>query len=309
MVKLSIGFPIYNGENYGEAAIESLLAQSYADFELIIADNASTDGTEQMCRNYAAKDSRIKYFRHETNMGAAYNFNFTVERASGEYFKWAAHDDVLSINYLERCMNHLDRNPDVVLCHSGTEVIDASGTHIGYDDYPMRLDSEKTHVRFRDLSIIRHECFLVFGVIKREVLMRTRMIDTYEGSDRVLLCELGLYGKFGEVAEYLFIRRRHEESGCARPEREDRLAWYNPEGEGAGTMSYPNWSILKETLAAIVRTPIGLMAKTSCLVQILELLVVRRKFLGNDLIEGLKWSLKRTRTGHRIFYFLKHKLK
>src|ERR1035438_9843576 len=92
--RVSIGLPVYNGENYLDPALNSILRQDYSDLELIISDNASTDATGNICREYAAKDPRIRYYRNETNIGASANFNCLVKLARGEYFKWAAHDDV-----------------------------------------------------------------------------------------------------------------------------------------------------------------------------------------------------------------------
>jgi glycosyltransferase involved in cell wall biosynthesis len=101
---VSIGLPVYNGENYLKAALNSLLSQSYGNFELIIGDNASTDETKYICESYAKQDPRIRYFRHKTNIGAAANYNYLFELAQGDYFKWAAHDDVCSPDYLKSCV-------------------------------------------------------------------------------------------------------------------------------------------------------------------------------------------------------------
>ena len=92
--KLSIGLPIYNGEKFLEQAIESLLSQTFKDFEIIICDNASTDKTHEICKAYVARDNRIHYYRNETNIGCARNFARVFELSSGEYFKWAAYDDL-----------------------------------------------------------------------------------------------------------------------------------------------------------------------------------------------------------------------
>ena len=86
--RVSIGLPVYNGEKYLEQALISILSQTYTDFELIISDNASTDRTQAICREYAAKDPRIRYYCNEENLGAAPNHNRVFELASGEYFKW-----------------------------------------------------------------------------------------------------------------------------------------------------------------------------------------------------------------------------
>jgi glycosyltransferase involved in cell wall biosynthesis len=307
MPSLSIGLPIYNGENYAEAAIQSLLGQSYTDFELIIADNASTDGTEEICLKYAAQDNRIRYFRHEKNMGAAFNFNFTFAKATGDFFKWASHDDVLAPTYLERCLDVLERNPEVVLCHTLTNIIDDQGNFLEDSSYPLRLESEKSHARFRDLTVIRHDCFLVFGVVRRRVLEQTPLIGNYVGSDRVLLGEFALHGHFAEVPEILFSRRRHDDCSCELNEREERVAWFDP--DKAGEITYPNWRILKECVASIRRVPQPARNEFMCHLQIPEQMWVRRGVLWSDLVEGLKMSMKRTEAGNRLFYFLKRHLK
>src|SRR5882762_1549884 len=118
MPRISIGLPVYNGENFITDALESILGQTYTDFELIISDNASTDRTEALCKSYAARDPRIRYWRNAENLGAARNFNRVFELSSGEYFKWTAHDDVLAPDYLEKCIEASDRDPSVVLVYT-----------------------------------------------------------------------------------------------------------------------------------------------------------------------------------------------
>ena len=98
--RVSIGMPVYNGEKYLEEAIQSILAQTYSDFELVISDNASTDKTQEICLEYAARDSRVRYHRNEKNLGAAPNYNRTFELSTGQYFKWADYDDLLAEEFL-----------------------------------------------------------------------------------------------------------------------------------------------------------------------------------------------------------------
>ncbi|OYV49269.1 MAG: hypothetical protein B7Z77_08440 [Acidocella sp. 20-58-15] len=92
--KVSIGMPAYNGGDYIEAAIKSLLAQTAGDFELIISDDASSDGTQAICEAYAALDPRIIYIRQPRNIGPGPNFMFVLKRARGPFFMWAAQDDI-----------------------------------------------------------------------------------------------------------------------------------------------------------------------------------------------------------------------
>ena len=108
--QLSIGLPIYNGEEFLKEAIESLINQTFEDFEIVISDNASTDQTQQICRYYADLDPRIRYYRCKQNLGAAWNYNRVFELSYGEYFKWAAHDDFCGPAFFERCVDALDRD-------------------------------------------------------------------------------------------------------------------------------------------------------------------------------------------------------
>ena len=114
---VSIGMPVYNGENFVKGALDSILAQTFQDFELIISDNASTDKTKEICQKYAAKDQRITLLCNEKNVGAAKNYNRTFYASSGKYFMWLAHDDLIATEYLERCVEILEQNPSIVLCH------------------------------------------------------------------------------------------------------------------------------------------------------------------------------------------------
>jgi glycosyltransferase involved in cell wall biosynthesis len=116
--RVSIGLPVYNGERFLKDALDSILSQTYRDFELIISDNASSDHTEEICRRYAARDERVRYYRYDNNVGAARNFNRVFQLSRGEYFKWAAHDDICSPGFLQRCVKILDSDTAVVVCFS-----------------------------------------------------------------------------------------------------------------------------------------------------------------------------------------------
>src|SRR3982751_6015938 len=125
--RVSIGMPVFNAQRYLREAIESLLGQTMGDFELILSDNASTDSTAEICQAFVCRDSRVKYFRNETNLGVVANFNLAFTRARGRLFKWAAYDDLHAPEYLERCAAVLDREPGVGICHSLTRSIDGAG--------------------------------------------------------------------------------------------------------------------------------------------------------------------------------------
>jgi glycosyltransferase involved in cell wall biosynthesis len=128
--RVSIGLPVYNGEKYLAQAIQSALGQTYTDFELIISDNASTDGTQAICEQFAARDQRIQYHRLSENKGAALNFNHVFSLAKGEYFCWLAHDDKLAPDFLQEFVQVLESHPDTVLTYSNVLIIDENDAPI-----------------------------------------------------------------------------------------------------------------------------------------------------------------------------------
>jgi glycosyltransferase involved in cell wall biosynthesis len=303
MPRVSIGLPVFNGERFVAEALESILGQTFGDFELIVSDNGSTDRTQEICRSFAARDPRVAYHRSETNRGAAWNFNRVFELAGGEYFKWAAADDILEPDYLAHCVELLDRDPGIVLCHSHTGKIDVQGQRLGEYRFDMRLDSPRSHERFHDLIVVRHNCIDIFGLVRAQVLSRTPLIGAYVGSDRVLLAELSLHGKLHEVPEQLFWRRSHDENSVCLDERSDRLAWFDP--RLAGRISLPHWRILREYLAALERAPLGASERWRCTRQLLSHIRVRSAFLRRDLLEAFKGLLGRSRAGQRVLRTLK----
>jgi len=208
---VSIGLPVFNGEKYLKEAVDSILAQTFKDFEVVIFDNASTDQTERICREYASKDSRVRYFRNSKNIGAPDNFNRTFEFSKGKYFKWATCDDVYSPEYLMKCLSVLEKNPSIILCHSKSGCIDENGKVIGnYDRSTTYLaNSLKPHERFSVFLRIINPVWDLCGLILHETLAKTPLQRRYIGSDRNLLVEISLMGRIYEVPEYLFFGREH----------------------------------------------------------------------------------------------------
>ena len=150
---LSIGLFLYNGDRFLEAAIESILNQTFRDFELIISDNCSTDRSEEICRRFAAQDSRIRYYRAEHNMGAGWNLRNVYFKATGKYFKWAAHDDMIQPDFLRLCIDALEADDSLVVAHTLTRCIDERGQFVESNDERLRTSSLDPVVRARDLLL------------------------------------------------------------------------------------------------------------------------------------------------------------
>lgn len=130
--------PVYNGARFIGDALRSLSSQSYQDWELLIADNGSTDNTEEICREFSRNDTRISYFRHSENIGAPLNFKFVLDRADAPYFMWAAADDVWGPEFVSSCIGRLARDPGLGMAFTGLEVIDTFGQIIRHcPDIPL----------------------------------------------------------------------------------------------------------------------------------------------------------------------------
>jgi glycosyltransferase involved in cell wall biosynthesis len=260
--KLSIGLPVYNGRRYLGEALDSLLAQSFTDFELIISDNASTDDTEEICRRFAAEDRRIRYIRQPRNIGANPNHNFVVREARGEYFKFAAHDDLYGRDLLARCVAALDAHPDVVLSHADMAIIDETGTLVRRYDYTLATGSADAKERFRSL-VVTDGADDEYGVIRTDVLRSIRPKDSYHHSGRPWIAELAFRGRFHQVPELLYFRRDHPDRGDRRPSIPAVCANLDPRRAGQTTtrlLAEYGWRYLE----AIARAPLSRSDRLAC---------------------------------------------
>ena len=210
---VTIGLPVYDSKRYVEQSLNSLLAQTYTDFVLVISDNASKDGTADICKRYAAADSRVKYYRNDVNIGNPRNFNRVADLTTTKYLKWSTADDFWEPTFLERAMEIMERDPSIALCYPRAYLVDATGGNKDeYHDFLhlMQDDPIERYVALLDRIKLAHQHL---GVIRMSCLRQTHMLGTHVGSDVNLLAELTLYGKFYELPERLFNRRFHEDSG------------------------------------------------------------------------------------------------
>lgn len=282
--RVTIGLPVYNGEAYLAEAIQSVLDQTYQDFELIISDNGSADQTENICREFAAGDSRIRYARSSENRGASWNYNRTVELARGEYFRWLAHDDVFAPQLLEKSVAVLVQRPEVVSCITWFADIDESGNVIEIKRSTVRFDAPHPHERFRSMSELRssYGCEEVFALSRISILRKTKLIANYVDSDRTLIAELGLHGPFFEIQEPLFFHRLHPRSSVkANPSRQERVVWFDPSKEGK--LVFPHWQQLGELFATIHRSPLPVSERFKCYSQLLPWMIKTRGRLRKDV--------------------------
>jgi glycosyltransferase involved in cell wall biosynthesis len=301
--RVSIGLPIYNAEKYLEEAIDSILAQTYTDLELIISDNASTDRTQEICLRYAQNDQRIRYYRNDSNLGGAPNHNIVFRLAKGEYFKWAAYDDKLAPDFLLKCVEVLDKHPDVVLCMSQTDLIDEHGKHLRHFDYKeANADLPNPTKRFRNFLLHNLSANFFYGLIRVNRMAQTSLHGNFTAADVVLQAELALYGRFRVVPEYLFFRRDHPEQstkGVWKSERA-RAAWFDT--ALAGKIVLPKWRFLFSCLQAVHRAPLNLYERLTCYAYVFRWTLWRRNIwaLGKDIAVAAQLLIVRSFLKRRL---------
>jgi len=265
---ISVGMPVFNGERYLESAIRSILGQTFPDFELIISDNASTDRTAQICRDFAAQDDRIVYTRNSQNIGAARNYNAVFALAAGRYFRWANADDVSARTLHAACMKVLDDNPDAVLCYGKTQLIDSDGRFL--QDYADNLDlpqarpSERFRRFFESVGLTN----AIYGLMRTSAMKRTALMGTgrLPAADIPFMAELVLHGKFLELPETLFFRRMH--ASASSGDRTDQVRQTEFWSGQRGSFTLPAWRFHWAKIRGIARAPVQLSEKARLMLHV-----------------------------------------
>ena len=294
--RLSIGLPVYNGARFLPAAIDSLLGQTFGDFELIISDNASTDETEEIIQEYALREPRIIVTRHERNRGAPWNFNYVVELAQTGYFKWHAADDVCAPMLLERSMDVMERDAKVICCHARTRKIDEQGNLLEEFDDPTdgglptswfsggkvrrhRPDGSSPLPSRRFADVLLHSGWGVrsFGIMRTNILRRTSLIRPYYGSEKVLMAELVLRGRCYDVPETLFLQRVHE--GASSQQCAIGQQAYIGTGHPSRP-SLPRWRQVRDYARVIQQSQLGFADKLRCWSWLARYMVQLQKWPG-----------------------------
>lgn len=289
--RLSIGLPVYNGEEFLGRAIETLLDQTYTDFELVICDNASTDRTAEICREFAARDPRIRYYRNESNVGAMGNFRRVFELSSGELFKWAAHDDEHEPQFLARCVAALDADPTVVLVYTQFRAIDEHEATLGIRSTGLDTSSCRVARRFGELVRQDYPCVACYGVMRADTMRKTRMLQNYADCDRVLLAEIGLEGRILELPDPLFVRREHRNRSVWQfRSRQTRSAWFDP--SKAGRPAFPYTKQFGGYLGAIGRADISSVDRVQCGRVMARWLVQNMDGLWEDVTFAARFAMR-----------------
>jgi glycosyltransferase involved in cell wall biosynthesis len=261
--RVSIGLPVYNGENYLRLAVESILQQDYTDFELIISDNASTDATHEICDELTAKDARVRYFRNETNIGASRNYKCVFELSNGEFFTWADHDDLRLPGFLRRCVDVFDEAPaSVVLVAPRTEIVDEKGVRKQINVERLHTTHALPHQRVADVLRNVYWAAAQYGLFRSAALRKTRLIDGFWSSDHVLLLELAILGEIWEIPETLVLKRDYPERCCrTNKTKAEFAAWFDPTRKDRNSRK----KLIVEHARSIARLPLAPVERLLCL--------------------------------------------
>ncbi|RMI06846.1 glycosyltransferase family 2 protein [Cellulomonas triticagri] len=252
--RATVGMPVYNGEKYLPAALDSVREQDEADLEIVISDNASTDATEEICRAAAAEDPRIRYVRLPENWGGRYNFNHVLDLATAPYFTWAAADDIRRPAFVRRCLETFaDADPATVLVSPRTQIIDAGGVITeDLNDADLACDEPTPHQRMAHF-LNAQAAHLFYGLHRTDALRRTRGIRPTVGNDLVLLAELACQGPFALVPEQLFLQRRHAEQFSQQGQAQ--VQWHAP--KASVRFAFPHTMVSVEMARGVLASRIG----------------------------------------------------
>jgi glycosyltransferase involved in cell wall biosynthesis len=245
---VTVGVPVYNGERYLARALDSLLTQTFDDFEIVICDNASQDSTPRICETYAERDPRVRFHRNPDNLGLAGNYNRTFELARGDYFKWATHDDWHAPRSLELTVKALEAHPTASLCATGVAIVDEDGTEFDRWTPTVDLLAPPAYQRMHRLLWSMGETHPMYGLLRSSALGQTQLMQSYVGSDRTMLSELCLLGPIVQIPDVLHY---YTISATARRGYRPSLT-YDP--ANATRLPLRTWRLIAEHLRLVWRS-------------------------------------------------------
>ncbi|MFK8015365.1 MAG: glycosyltransferase family 2 protein [Gammaproteobacteria bacterium] len=286
MATITVGMPVYNGEQYLESAISAVLEQTFDDFELLIADNASSDQSGDICRDLAAGDSRIRYLRNQKNIGAAANYNLLYDQARTPYFRWSNADDLLDPTLHQKCYDALVAHPEAALAAGTTILIDGDGNETGaYDDNLHIVDPRPSR---RLCSFLRRVGMtnVIYGLMRTDALKHTDLMGngTVPAADTIFMGQLVLQGAFIKLDEPLFYRRMHELSSSA--DRADTSKQQSFWSAGEKKFKRAGWKSLAAYRRAIARTPLDAGESLALYQLLLQEMWANKRQLSAELIHS-----------------------
>lgn len=282
--KVSIGMPVYNGSKWLAATVDSVLAQSFRDIELVISDNASTDDTEAMCRAYAARDPRVRYHRNAENVGIANNFNLAFTHARGRYFKWMSCGDLIDPGFVARCVDLLDRRPEVALAYPVTRLFSDDPARGEDARDAFNLDVDDPVERFQDYTCHVRLNNIMHGMYRRDVLARTRLYRSFLRADYNMIAAVLLQGRAVCIDEVLNFRRMQPETTTKGLTELQLRTVYAP--SRPSSLKYQEWRRVRDYYAMVLRSGLSVGQRLQLLVFVTKNAFWQRDDLLKELRGG-----------------------
>ena len=264
---VTVGIPAYNSEKYLAQSIESLLAQTYRDFVMVICDNASTDGTAELCQRYVQQDSRVRYFRNPVNIGMTGNFNRVFELTDTKYIKWSTADDFWAPDMLADAVAVMEADASIAVCYPKVTIVDGEGREQDRFEDKLHLMQDDPAERFlgvvKNLKLVNHH----LGLLRTDVIRRTQLFGKHVAADVGFVAELSLYGKFYQVDKYQFSRRFHTDSSSWKRDDQDQQA-RRFHAANVRKIPFNTWRYHWVLVKAVLRAPLGIASKARLLRQL-----------------------------------------
>jgi|LNFM01.1.fsa_nt_gb glycosyltransferase involved in cell wall biosynthesis len=291
--RVSIGMPVYNASAYLRTALDAVLAQTFADFELIIADNASSDESASICEEYARRDPRIRLYRNAVNIGANGNFTYTLSLARHPYFMWTSSNDYIEPTYIEKAVAVLDARPDVVLCCSVPRYFAGDPTHFRDVADPMDIQMESPIERFSALLDRITINNAMHGLIRTDALRATMPLESYYSSDNVMVAQLSLAGKFVQIPEPLFYRRFEQAAATELMTTEELRHFYMPGRRSP--LRFQVWRLQAGLWALLARAHLRLTDRLRLGLRLIRYTYWDGPKLVRDILEALRLAAPASR--------------
>ncbi len=290
--RLVIGLPVYNGQKYVGAAIESHLSQSFGDFELVISDNGSTDATPEICNGYASKDKRVKYLRSPENRGILWNHRRVFDAIEGptQYFRWAGGDDIVGPGLLEAMVGVLDARPEVEAVMPDTKNIDEHGAIIGSMGKVLDLQSSDVFERAHDILMASYQHVIAYGLLRVSTLRLMRTGPHYIGWDPIFILELALRGQIVQLEGPVLLRRFHTGSISRVKTAKEMRKWVEPSSKAG--MNFPHWTWAYERARALFACPLSTRDRWRIALFLARYTMWQRVALARDVVQAARRSLR-----------------
>lgn len=288
--QVTVGVPVFNGEMYLDETLQALEDQELDEIEVIVADNASTDGTLRIAERFARRDPRFRILRSDRNRGVPWNWNRVLDEARAPLFMWNGADDVARPAHLASCRNALAEHPDATIAFSRVELIDTKSRIVGQMD-DEDLDFYELGPADRVEEFFRRHAYQVIGfggVHRTDVLREMGGLPEYYGGDMALAVRMAMRAPWIQVPEHHFRSRRHD-AQTNKVQGGDvirQVQTYDP--TFSRPVAFPQWYLNAQLLRQAFGAPVPLPERIEATGHVLRLWTAANwRFLPFDIKRNL----------------------